>query len=161
MRGSVRHEVRALAVIVALAVASSAAAAVDRPAATAVAERGTLKVVSRALLDDRGGELMGTWLEARSRCSTARRLRVSYEIDLVLASGKTIRRRPPAKTGTFRGCPEGGPNFGFLVRARALGMACANASWRPGRYSITVRTADVRTGLTASAHLYHQITRCL
>jgi hypothetical protein len=152
---------RAFAVLlVALAAAAPAAGAVDRPTATAVAQQGQLKVASRALLDDRGGELMGTWLDARQRCTAPRRLRVSYEIDLVLANGKTIRRRPAAKLGAVEGCAEGGPNFGFLVRARGLGMACANGNWRPGRYSIGVRTVDVRTGLTAAAHLYHQVTRC-
>jgi hypothetical protein len=148
--------------VVALLLSALALAAepADRPAATAVAQQGSLKLVSRALLDDRGGELMGTWLDARSRCGATRRLRVSYSIDLVLADGRTLRRRPPAKTATLANCAEGGPNFGFAVRARALGMACADGSWRPGRYSIGVATADVRTGLTAHAHLYHQVTRC-
>ena len=148
-------------VLVALLLGVAApSAAVDRPSATAVAQQGSLKVVSRALLDDRGGELMGTWLDARARCGATRRLRVSYEIDLVLPSGKTIRRRPAAKAASLENCAEGGPNFGFAVRARVLGMACADGSWRPGRYSIGVATTDTRTGLTAHAHLYHQVARC-
>jgi hypothetical protein len=136
------------------------AAAVDRPAATAMAQQGTLKVVSRVLLDDRGGELMGTWLNTRQACSATRRLRVSYELDLVLPNGRTLRRRPPAKTGPVQNCAEGGPNFGFSVRARPLGMACANGRWRPGRYSIGVRTLDLRSGIAAHAHLYHQVASC-
>ncbi|HVM68934.1 MAG TPA: hypothetical protein VM204_03750 [Gaiellaceae bacterium] len=137
-----------------------APAAVDRPGATATAQRGSLKVVSRVLLDDRGGELMGTWLDTRARCSATRRLRVSYEIDLVLPNGTTVRRRPAARTGAVQNCAEGGPNFGFLVRARGLGMACASGAWRPGRYSIGVRTVDLGSGLAAHAFLYHQVTRC-
>ena len=38
-------------------------------------------------------------------------------------------------------------------------MACANGRWKPGRYSLTTRTLDVRSGILAQASLYHQITR--
>ena len=149
------HALAAVAIVLV-----AAATPTDRPSSTATAQQGPLKVVSRALLDARGGELMGMWLNQRLRCDASRRLRVSYEIDLVLPSGKTVRRRPPAKTGAVQNCAEGGPNFGFLVRARPLGMACANGNWRPGRYSIGVRTLDVASGLAAHAFLYHQVTRC-
>ena len=144
----------------AVAAAADRSADVDRPASTATAQQGPLKVVSRVLLDARGGELMGTWLNQRVRCNTSRRLRVSYEIDLVLPTGKTVRRRPPAKTGAVANCAEGGPNFGFVVRARTLGMSCPNGNWRPGRYSIGVRTLDLASGLAAHSFLYHQVTRC-
>lgn len=137
-----------------------AAAAADRPAATAVAQRGSLEVVARALLSDAGAELKGTWLDATRSCAEARTLRVSYQIDLVLASGATVRRRSRPRTGRVGNCAEGGPNFGFDVVARRLGMACANGAWRPGRYSIGVRATDSAAGLTASAHLYHQVVRC-
>ncbi|HZG37010.1 MAG TPA: hypothetical protein VEY87_14340 [Gaiellaceae bacterium] len=156
-----RHVRRVLALaLAALLLGAAPAAAIDRPAATAMAQQGTLKIVSRALLDDRGGDLKGTWLNARQACSATRRLRASYEIDLVLPNGTTIRRRPAAKTGTIQNCAEGGPNFGFAVRARRLGMACPNGNWRPGRYSMGIRTLDLRSGIAAHAHLYHQVTRC-
>lgn len=152
----------ALACLAALAasVAAAAGGGVDRPAATATAQQGALKVVSRALLGAGGGELMGTWLNPRVGCAATRKLTVSVELDLVLPSGATVRRRPPAKTGRVANCAEGGPNFGFVVRAKRLGMACANGNWRPGRYSIGVKTRDAATGLAAHAFLYHQVTRC-
>jgi hypothetical protein len=153
-----RHLLRGVAPVAALsAAAASTALAADRPAATAVAERGTLKVVSRVLLTARGGELKGVWQDPRKPCSARRSLRVSYVADLV-AGGGTIRRRAE-KTGLVQNCAEGGPNFGFDVTARGLGMACANGRWRPGRYAITFRTFDRVSGLRASASLYHQETQ--
>jgi hypothetical protein len=137
--------------------ATSASLAADQPAATAVAQRSTLKVVSRALLGPRGGEFKGTWLDSRKPCTSRRSLRVSYLADLV-AGGTTTRRRA-AKTGLVQNCAEGGPNFGFDATARGLAMACPNGSWKPGRYSITVRTLDRTSGLHASASLYYHKTR--
>jgi hypothetical protein len=91
-----RHALlRGVAPAAAIAAASTALGA-DRPAATAVAERGTLKIVSRVLLDARGGELKGVWHDPRKPCSAQRSLRVSYLADLV-AGGRTTRgeaRRP-------------------------------------------------------------------
>lgn len=143
----------------ALAFAATALAA-DEPSATATAQRGTLKVVARALLvDDRSAELKATWLDAKQRCDVGRRLRVSYGIDLVTRSNVTIRRRPASRTGTVQNCAEGGPNFGFDVTARRLGMACASGRWQPGQYSIEVRALDVRSGLSVAAFLYREVTR--
>jgi hypothetical protein len=142
---------------VAAAAATGGAIAADRPSATAVAERGAQKVVSRALLDARGGELKGTWYDSRRSCLTQRRLRVSYLVDRV-AGGATTRRRA-ARTGLVENCAEGGPNFGFDVRARGLDMACPSGRWKPGRYAIVVRTLDTVSGLRAVASLYYQETR--
>ena len=125
---------RTLLVLVALALAAPAIAA-DLPASTGMAQRGSLKVVSRVLLSPTGGEMKGVWLD-----------------------GKATRIRR-ARTGTVDNCAEGGPNFGFDLRPRVYKMACANGRWRPGRYSMTVKTTHVRSGLIAQASLYHQITR--
>lgn len=130
---------------------------IDQPSATGMAQRGSLKIVSRVLLDDRGGELKGVWLDAKRPCSSQRTLRVSYLADLV-RGGKTTRRRS-FRSGAVQNCAEGGPNFGFDVTARGLGMACPSGRWKPGFYSITVRTFDRVSGLTASASLYRQETR--
>ena len=62
----------------------------------------------------------------------------------------------PTATGMAQ---RGTPNFGFDVTARGLGMACPSGRWRPGFYSITVRTFDPTSGLTASASLYRRETR--
>ncbi|MBD0339276.1 MAG: hypothetical protein ICV67_08335 [Thermoleophilia bacterium] len=146
-----------LATAAAAALAVPVAVAADLPSATGMAQRGTLKVVGRVLLDERGGELKGVWLDARRPCSVRRTLRVSYLADHV--RGGTTTRRRGTRTGLVQNCAEGGPNFGFDVTARGLGMACPSGRWRPGFYSITVRTFDPASGLTASASLYRQETR--
>jgi hypothetical protein len=137
--------------------AVSASLAADRPAATAVAQRGTLKVVSSVLLSPRGGDLKGVWLDSRKPCSVRRSLRVSYLVDLV-AGGKTTRRRA-AKTGLVQNCAEAGPTFGFEVTARRLGMACPSGRWKRGRFAIVVRTLDKASGLRAMAALYYEEPR--
>jgi hypothetical protein len=148
---------RTLLAVLALAAAAPAIAA-DLPEATGMAQRGSLKVVSRVLLSPAGGEMKGIWLDDKATCLTKRTLRVSIQIDLVSAAGKTTRITR-ARSGSIDNCAEGGPNFGFDLRPRAYGMACANGRWKPGRYSMTVKTTHVRSGLIAQASLYHQITR--
>jgi hypothetical protein len=152
-----RRGILILAAAAAAALAVPAALAADRPSATGMAQRGTVKVVSRVLLDHRGGELKGVWYDSRRPCSARRTLRVSYLADLV--RGGTTTRKRGLRTGLVQNCAEGGPNFGFDVTARGLGMACPSGRWKPGFYSITVRTFDATSGLTASASLYLQETR--
>jgi hypothetical protein len=147
----------AVAVGVALALAVPAAA-VDQPAAYGVAQRGTLKVVAAVLLSERGGEMKGVWLDGRRGCLDRRTLRVAIQIDLVSPAGKTTRARR-SRTGFVDNCAEGGPNFGFDLSPRALGMGCANRRWRPGRYSLTTKVTHVASGLIAQASLYRQVTR--
>jgi len=146
-------------VVIALAALASASAALaaDLPSSTAVAERGSLKVVSRALLEQRGGELMGVWLNARQSCAAQRRLRVAYLVDLVRGANTTRRRA--SRSGLVANCAEGGPNFGFSVTASGLGMACPSGRWRPGFYTFVVRTRDLTSGLRAVASLSYQETR--
>jgi hypothetical protein len=105
-----------------------------------------------------GGEMKGVWLDGKATCLTKRTLRVSIQIDLVSGAGKTTRIAR-ARTGFVDNCAEGGPNFGFDLKPRAYRMACANGRWKPGRYSMSVKTTHVRSGLIAQASLYHQITR--
>jgi hypothetical protein len=140
------------------AIAAAAALAADLPTSTAVAERGSLKVVSRALLNARSAELMGVWLDARRPCAEQRRLRVSIVVDRVRGAATTRRTR--SKIGPVANCAEGGPNFGFTVTPAGLGMACPTGGrWTPGRYTLVVRTFDAVSGLRAVATLSHQVTR--
>jgi hypothetical protein len=148
---------RTLLTVLAL-VAAAPAVAADLPEATGMAERGSLKVVSRVLLSPTGGEMKGVWLDGKATCLTKRTLRVSIQIDLVSAAGTTTRIAR-TRTGFVDNCAEGGPNFGFDLRPRAYKMACANGRWKPGRYSMTVKTTHARSGLIAQANLYHQVTR--
>jgi hypothetical protein len=148
---------RTLLAILALSSAAPALAA-DLPTAVGMAQRGSLKVVSRVLLSPTGGEMKGVWLDGKATCLTKRTLRVSIQIDLVSGAGKTTRITR-ARSGSVDNCAEGGPNFGFDLKPRAYKMACANGRWKPGRYSMTVETTHVRSGLIAHASLYHQVTR--
>ena len=119
-----------------------------------------LKVVSNVLLSPTGGEMKGVWLDGKRGCLDRRTLRVAIQIDLVSAAGKTTRVKR-SRTGFVDNCAEGGPNFGFDLSPRALGMGCANGRWRPGRYSMNTKTTHVASGLIAQASLYHQVTRAL
>ncbi len=148
-----------LAVTLGIALALTApAAAADEPAAYGVAQRGTLKVVAAVLLAERGGEMKGVWLDGKRGCLDRRTLRVAIHIDLVSPAGKTTRVKR-SRTGFVDNCAEGGPNFGFDLSPRALGMGCANGRWRPGRYSLTTKVTHVASGLIAQASLYRQVTR--
>lgn len=150
---------RALPAVLVLALALGAAAgAADQPSAFGMAQRGSFKVVSNVLVSPLGGEMKGVWLDGKRGCLDRRALRVSIQIDLVNASGKTTRIRR-ARTGRVENCAEGGPNFGFDLKPRALGMGCASGRWRPGRYSMITKTTDTASGLIAQAALYHQVTR--
>lgn len=148
---------RALALLLTLALAAPAAAA-DDPAAYGMAQRGSFKVVSNVLLRPTGGEMKGVWLDDKRGCLDTRTLQVSIQIDLVSPAGKTTRIKR-SRRGAVDNCAEGGPNFGFDLAPKAYKMACANGRWRPGRYSLTTRTLDVASGISAHASLYHQITR--
>jgi hypothetical protein len=148
---------RTLLAVLALVSAAPALAA-DLPEATGMAQRGSLKVVSRVLLSPMGGEMKGVWLDGKQTCLTKRMLRVSIQIDLVSGAGKTTRVTR-ARSGSVDNCAEGGPNFGFDLKPRTYKMACATGRWRPGRYSMTVKTTHVGSGLIAQASLYHQVTR--
>lgn len=148
---------RLAAVLFALAFAIPAAAA-DEPGTFGIAQRGSLKVVSGVLLSPTGGEMKGVWLDDRQGCLTRRTLRVAIEIDLVSPAGKTTRVKRERK-GLVDNCAEGGPNFGFDLVPKALGLGCASGRWKPGRYAMTTRTTHVRSGLVASASLYRQVTR--
>ena len=134
------------------------ALAADDPSAYAMAQRGSLKVVSNVLLSPRGGEMKGVWLDGKRGCLDTRPLRVSIQIDLVAAAGKTTRIKR-SRRGNVDNCAEGGPNFGFDLTPKAYKMACADGRWKPGRYALTTRTLDIRSGTLAQASLYHQVTK--
>lgn len=145
-----------IAVLV-LALAAPALSA-DDPSAYGLAQQGSFKLVSNVLLSPAGGEMKGVWLDGKRGCRDTRPLRVSIQIDLVSAAGKTTRIRR-SRRAAVDNCAEGGPNFGFDLTPRSYGMACQNGRWKPGRYALTTKTTDVRSGLMAQASLYHQVTR--
>ena len=142
----------------ALALAAERADTVDLPAAYGIAQSGSLKVVSVVRLEPKGGEMKGVWLDAKVGCRERRTLRVSLQIDLVNAAGKTTRVRRE-RSGSVENCAEGGPNFGFDLAPRGYGLGCPDGRWKPGRYSMTTKTVQVRSGILAQASLYHQVTK--
>lgn len=148
---------RTLVAVLALGLAVPAAAA-DEPAAYGIAQKGTLKVVSVVRIEPTGGEMKGVWLDDKVNCRIRRTLRVSLQIDLVSPAGVTTRVRR-AKSGLVDNCAEGGPNFGYDLAPKAYKLGCPNGRWKPGRYSMTTRTAHVASGLIAHASLYYQVTR--
>ena len=148
---------RALLAVLGLTLATSAVAA-DLPTAYGMAQRGSLKVVSVVRIEPSGGEMKGVWLDGKQGCLDRRTLRVAIHIDLVSPAGKTTRIKR-SRTGFVDNCAEGGPNFGFDLAPRALGMGCSNGRWRPGRYSLNTKTTHVASGLIAQASLYYQVTR--
>jgi hypothetical protein len=149
--------VRVVLPFLALVLAAPALAA-DEPSAFGMAQRGSFKLVSSVVLSPKGGEMKGVWLDGKAGCLDRRTLRVSIQVDLVSSAGKTTRIKR-SRRGAVDNCAEGGPNFGFDLTPKPYGMACANGRWKPGRYSLTTKTTDVRSGLTAQASLYHQVTR--
>jgi len=149
--------VRVVLPLLALVLAAPALAA-DEPSAFGMAQRGSFKLVSSVLLSPKGGEMKGVWLDGKAGCLDRRTLRVSIQVDLVSSAGKTTRIKR-SRRGAVDNCAEGGPNFGFDLTPKPYGMACANGRWKPGHYSLTTKTTDVRSGLIAQASLYHQVTR--
>ncbi len=140
-----------VALLAALAAASTAGAA-GEPSALADSQLGTLHVTSGILLSAKSVDLRGVWLNERVACSTTRKLRVRVEADFIPSAGAPKRR---VRQGTFTvgNCAEGGPNTGFTLSAGALGFACPNGTWKPGRYVFVTATTQIRTGLRALADL--------
>jgi hypothetical protein len=114
--------------------------------------------VSGALITHRSAELRGVWLNKKLPCNQFRSLRVAAIINY--SRGKTSRTMTRSRIGAVRNCPEGGPNFGFTIRAAAtvprpegnhphLGLACPDGRWKPGFYTFTVRTTHRATKLSA------------
>ena len=141
-----------------LAAAPTASAALD-PGAFGVAQDGALVVSSSVLVGGRNVEMMGGWVNESQPCSHRRRLQVDVLIDRV-RSGNTTRFQD-SKAGLVGNCAEGGPNFGFQLRAADVGMACPNGKWRPGRYTFNTDTLFRARGLTAIASLsWHNTKAC-
>lgn len=149
---------RALIALLMLGGLAASAGAADQPTAYGMAQRGSLRVVSVVRIEPTGGEMKGIWLDGQKGCLDRRTLRVAINIDLVSPAGKTTRVNR-SRTGFVDNCAEGGPNFGFDLAPRALGMGCANGRWRPGRYALNTKTTHVASGLIAQASLYYEVTR--
>ena len=135
-------------VVASLALSATAGAEIN---SFAEARRGSLHVLSSVLVSGHSVDMRGGWFNNSLSCTTSRRLRVHAEIQRTAGNnGSAIGM---SDTGPVANCAEGGPNFGFTISASDAGMACANGSWKPGRYDFLTRTRHVRSGVVAVATL--------
>ena len=150
-----------VAATAALSVAApSAAGQASYPEVLTFSDRGSLQVASSVLVARRVADMRGGWFNEGVACRASRRLRVTIEI-LRTFRGNTAGRVRRSKSGAVRNCAEGGPNFGYAVRAAAVGLACPNGAWRPGRYDFVTRTRHRRTGMRATAAVSFRVrTAC-
>ena len=150
-----------VAVLVCLAVSAALAQAAGEPFATGDAHLGTLHVTSAVYVNPRSVELMGVWQDTKVKCTVNRRLKVKGEVDYIPFGGTP--RRPFVRTRTFLdvNCAEGGPNVGFTVTAKQLGLACPNGTWKPARYNFLTRTTEPARKLSATASVnWAKTSRC-
>ncbi len=145
------------AVSVAAALGAATASAAYEPAAYGTAKSGTFSVTSGVLVLPKSAELKGVWLDDTLSCSETRTLQVKVEVFYSPSSG-AAKHKKLSKSGLVGNCAEGGPNFGFLFRAKKYGMGCASGAWKPGSYSFLTTTKDATSGLEASASLLWQKT---
>jgi hypothetical protein len=146
-----------LAALLAALASTSPAGAQSEPFGFGQAEKGSLRVVSGAIVSRGSADLRGVWLDNSVGCNQFRSLRVGVLLDRV--QGGTTRRIRRSRIGAVRNCAEGGPNFGFTIRARNVGLACPNGRWKPGEYSVVVRTTHRASKVTAVLSLAWSITR--
>ncbi len=148
-----------LAAVAALLTSPAPALASHEPFAFGDASRGSLRVVSGAFVGSSVADLRGVWLDETKTCNTWRSLRVRVLVDY--SRGSVTRRVRRERTGAVRNCAEGGPNFGFTLRASRIGLACPNGRWKPGFYTFVVRTLHRATGTEAMVSLgWNNRARC-
>ena len=136
-----------LAGLVSLLLVAGSAKAAGEPEVFAAARIGNLDVVSSVLVSAQTVDMRGVWVDDTRPCSEKRLLDVKAQIDFVPTGKRVIRK------GTFKtaNCAEGGPNMGFTLTASAIGLACPNGRWKPGRYSFVTTSLDHRKRLRAVA----------
>ena len=134
-----------------------AVVAADEPTAFGTARLDSLTVTASVLVGPKTVDMRGVWNDTKVPCTVSRRLRVRVLVDR-LAGGKTKR---VVRSGTFAdsNCAEGGPNVGFTLKARSVGLACPNGRWKPGLYHFLTRAKELKRGLEASASLDWTNTR--
>lgn len=141
-------------------VAAAVAQARGEPSAFGEARVGSLTVVAGVVLSTRDAEMRGGWEDDRAPCAARRRIAVTVVVDFVPSAGKA---RAVHRKGAFavRNCTEGGPNVGWTLRAKAIGLGCPSGVWKPGHYSFATTAVDPTKQLRAAASLLWEKTgRC-
>jgi hypothetical protein len=134
-----------------------AAVATGEPTAFGTARLGSLIVTASVLVNAKAADMRAVWNDTKVPCTVSRPLEVRVLVDRV-PSGKTKRI---VRSGTFAdtNCAEGGPNVGFTIKARSVGLACANGRWKPGLYHFLTRATEPKRHLQAQASLDWTNTR--
>lgn len=151
----------AIAVSVAALGLAALAQAAGEPNVISDARLGTLHVTSAVYVSRTSVDLRGVWQDSKVPCSVNRRLRVKGAIDYIPSGGRP--QRPFVRTRTFLdvNCAEGGPNVGFTVTAKQLGLACPSGTWKPARYNFLTRTTEPTKKLSATASVnWAKTPRC-
>ena len=134
-----------------LALLGVAAVASGEPSTFGTARLGSLTVTASVVVGAKDVDMRGVWNDTKVACTVSRPLRVRVLVDRVVGE-KTQRVR---RSGTFRdtNCAEGGPNVGFTLKARSIGLACPNGRWKPGLYHFLTRAREPKRQLEATASL--------
>jgi hypothetical protein len=134
-----------------------AALASGEPSTFGTARLGSLTVTAGVFVAPKAVDMRGVWNDTKVACNVTRRLRVRILIDRV-AGGKTKR---VTRSGLFpdMNCAEGGPNVGYTLKAKSIGLACPNGRWKPGLYHFFTRAREPKRKLEASASLDWTNTR--
>lgn len=145
-----RTALTATVVLAALALPTAAAA---ETSAFSEARRGDLRVFSSVIVTRTAVDLMGGWLNDARPCTAERRLRVTGTI--YRTRGNTTGVTKYKITRRRANCAEGGPNLGFQIEADETepNFACANGSWKPGRYDFITKTKHLGSDVVSVASL--------
>ncbi|MFN8187250.1 MAG: hypothetical protein U0R69_09225 [Gaiellales bacterium] len=155
--GRIRRSWVLVAAVLGVAMLAGGAAAANEPFAFGGTKDGDMRFDASALVSAKAVQLMGGWTDDTQSCLTTRELTVEVLIDRV-RNGVTTRRAF-TKTGQVANCAEGGPNFGFIKKAKGLGMGCAGGGWRPGTYTFFTKVTDTATGIETYVDLQWVKTR--
>jgi hypothetical protein len=136
----------------ALALVVAAPASADHlPTVFGIAQQGPLDVSSSVLVSHRDVDMRGGWTNESLPCTAWRSLDVRVEILYLPRGGTTFRRFRERRIRPVQNCAEGGPNMGFTLSGRGVGLACPDGAWRPGRYDFTTWTVHRATRVRAIA----------
>ena len=149
-----------LAAIAVVLVVAGLAQAAGEPVSFGTAFLGTLSVTSGIVVSPTSVDMRGVWQDRKLPCSAERRLTVKAQVYYTPFTGKPSRI---AFSRIFRdsNCAEGGPNVGFSLTAKMLGLACRNGRWKPARYSFVTTTTERARKLRSTVSLdWEKRARC-
>lgn len=138
---------RIVVAVLAGLLAAVAASAAGEPEVFGSAKLGSLSVTSGAIVGPKSVDMRGVWIDDKRPCSETRTITVKAEIDYIPTAKRVVKK------GAFKtpNCAEGGPNMGWTIGAKSVGLACPKGTWKPGRYHFVTTTTETKSGLKAVA----------